>query len=189
IKRVTMDEIAKDLHISKKTIYENFNNKTEIISSLVIHDFNQHKVEFESMKERSQNAIDELVGVLQYVTRLYKEINPNFFYDIHKHYYSAWEQLQKFKDEWMLKTIEDNLRSGIEEGLYRDSIRINVISRMRMIQFEGLMDPQSYPPREFDLVEVQKQLLEHFIFGITTLKGHKLFEKKLKQIESALVKQ
>ena len=73
--------------------------------------------------------------------------------------------------------IERNLKKGILEGLYRTDINIKIISKMRLETMEMGFNPMIFSPEDYNIREVQMQLLNHFLHGITTLKGHKLINK------------
>ena len=177
VRSVTMDDIAKQLGISKKTIYTCFSDKNELVTKFMEGKLHEHQACFDNITSHCTNAIDEIVKSMQEMGHLFSQINPNFIYDIQKHHPEAWQLFKDFKDKHIAGMIERNLKQGISEGLYRADINIKIISRLRLETIELAFNPNIFPPELFNIREVQLQLLDHFLHGITTLKGHRLINK------------
>jgi hypothetical protein len=94
-----------------------------------------------------------------------------------KYHPAAYKLFRDFKEKNILRMVEDNLRKGISQGLYRRDINIPVIARLRIEQVEMGMNPHLFPSQVFRLADVQLAIFDHFMHGITTLKGHKLINK------------
>ncbi len=177
VRSVTMDDIAKEIGISKKTIYTCFSDKNELVTQFMQDKLNEHQQSFEYIIQTSANAIDEIFKSMHEMGHVFSRINPNFIYDIQKHHPSAWQLFKNFKDKHVEGMIERNLKKGILEGLYRTDINIKIISKMRLENMEMGFNPMIFSPEDYNIREVQMQLLNHFLHGITTLKGHKLINK------------
>lgn len=182
IKSVTMDDIARHLGMSKKTIYQFFRDKDEIVHELTTNTLALHRQNFEELVASSTDAIDEILKTMEYVGFMFKQMNPNLFYDMQKYFPKAWLQFREFKEQRMMQMVEENFRKGIEQGLYRNDISAKILARLRIEEVEMAMNPAVYPANEYDLTQVQVALLDHFLFGIVTIKGHRLINK-YKQIE------
>lgn len=183
IKSVTMDDIAKHLSISKKTIYLFFKDKNQIVDTLTTEQLHGHQSEFEEISDASSNAIYEIMELMKCVRTMFMQMNPNLFYDMQKYHPDSWKKFKSFKEERMLEMVEKNILQGIEQGLYRDDIDAKIIAKLRIEEVEMAMNPAVYPPDKFNLTTVQMALLDHFLHGITTLKGHKLINKYKQVIE------
>ena len=119
IKRITMDEIARQSGISKKTIYESFKEKDELISAILKEDTLKHQKTINNIALESKNAIDEIVKTMQYMAGFFSDMNPQMFYDLRKYHYHCWSQINRFK-EWVIKDwIEKNHKRGREEEYHR----------------------------------------------------------------------
>jgi hypothetical protein len=114
---------------------------------------------------------------------MFSEMNPNLFYDMQRHHTTAWKMMSDFKEKMILKMVEHNLLRGIREGLYREDINIQVLSRLRIYQVDMGFDPDRFPPSKFNIRDVQLTLLDHYMHGITTLKGHKLINNYKQIVE------
>ncbi|TAH43274.1 MAG: TetR/AcrR family transcriptional regulator [Bacteroidetes bacterium] len=177
IKSVTMDDIATYQGISKKTIYQYYKDKNALINSFTR---NQTKCQHEDMcliRKEADNAIQELLESMKYVGQFFSKINPGMFYDLRKYHPSAWNIFKKFKEDELIGFIEENMRKGVKQGLYRDKLNIKILSRLRLEQIELALDPKKFPPDQFSIVEVQLTMMEHFLQGVVTLKGHRLLNK------------
>ncbi len=177
IKSVTMDDIAKHLAISKKTIYQFYSDKNEIVETLMKETLKQDECEFNQIHNDAANMIEEVMHMMQHITQMFAKTNPNIFYDLQKYHPKAWNIFKEFKQECMAAMIEKSIERGKKEGLVREDINSKIISRMRIEQVEMGLNPEAFPPTEFKLVDIQLSMLDHFLHGICTLKGHKLINK------------
>jgi TetR/AcrR family transcriptional regulator, cholesterol catabolism regulator len=99
-----------------------------------------------------------------------------------KYHPVSWKQFKDFKNECIMEMVVKNLYKGVEQGLYRKDMDIKVIATLRLQEVEMAMDPFVFSPGKFSIASVQLALLDHFLHGITTIKGHKLINK-YKQVE------
>jgi AcrR family transcriptional regulator len=183
IKSVTMDDIAKHLSMSKKTIYTFYEDKDQIVNDLFKKDLNDRECRFEQIAQESKNAVDEILMLMKYMGEMFSGMNPNLFYDMQKYHPKAWSYFKSFKEEKITKMVIANLKKGIEQGLYRKEMDIKIIAKLRVEQVEMAFNPTIFPQDKFQPVLVQMQLLDHFLHGISTLKGHKLINKYKQVIE------
>jgi AcrR family transcriptional regulator len=177
IRSITMDDIAKHLSISKKTIYRFFEEKDAIVGACCDGDLGNHGCRMEDIAKNSKDAVHEIIECMKYLGEMFSSMNPNMFYDLQKYYPASWKTFRNFKEEKIMKIVETNLQKGIKEGLYRPDINIKVLSRLRIEEVELGMNPVVFPPAKFDLKEVQLTVLDLFIHGITTAKGRNLIAK------------
>jgi TetR/AcrR family transcriptional regulator, cholesterol catabolism regulator len=177
IRSVTMDDIAKHLGMSKKTIYQYFKEKDEIIHKLMLARLKKDECTFSECVNNASNIVDEVFSMMKNIHEIFSTINPQLFYELQKYYPQTWKLFKDFKEEFILKMVEKSLEKGIKEGHVRPDINVKILSRLRMEQIEMAMDPASFPPDKFKILDVQLTLVEHFLYGICTLKGHKLINK------------
>lgn len=183
IKSITMDDIAKHLAISKKTIYQYYSDKNEMLEVLMKNKMKTNQLEFEQLAKNSENVIEEVFAIMKHMGNMFSQMNPNFFYDLQKYHPATWNLFKQFKEECVEQMVEDSVKRGIKQGFVRTDINTRVIARLRMEEIEMGFNPQTFPPDKFKIIEVQLALLEHFLHGICTLKGHKLINKYKEIIE------
>jgi len=179
VKGVTMFDIARDCGISKKTVYEHFVDKQALIDEGMQQLLTNHINYFTECLQTADNAIEEMVRNMKYVTNMAKTLNPVMLYEIQKYHPDTWKSIESFKEDGVLCNIKKNLKRGMTEGLYRQNLHIDIVARMRQLQLEAAFDQMQYPANQFDMPEVMEQVTAHFILGIATIKGHKLANQYL----------
>jgi AcrR family transcriptional regulator len=177
IKSITMDDIAKHLAISKKTIYQYFSDKNELVETLMSVNLKKDECEFKQIQSDSENMVVEVFNMMKHMGVMFSKVNPNIFYDLQKYHPNAWKLFKTFKQDTMAKMVESSLERGIKEGLVRPDLNAKILSRLRIEQVEMGFNSEVFPPDRFKLVEVQVAMIDHFLYGICTLKGHKLINK------------
>jgi hypothetical protein len=115
--------------------------------------------------------------MMKNIQDIFSKINPQLFYEMQKYYPQTWKLFKEFKEDFILNMVQKSLEKGIKEGLVRPDIDIKILSRLRMEQIEWAMNPTAFPPDKFKILDVQLVVVEHFLYGICTLKGHKLINK------------
>jgi hypothetical protein len=186
IRSVSMDDIARNLGISKKTIYSCFTEKDEIV--LKVNHLMQEKWEQEadSIRNTSSNAIELMVRLSLMLRSHISSMNPSILFDLYKFHRTAWEDWNKYKTENVRKKLMDVMDRGISEGLFRSDINKEILSTLRVEQIELAFNDSIFPHEQYNLELVQMQLADHFIQGLLTEKGaayylqtkSKLFETK-----------
>ncbi len=177
IKSLTMDDIAKHLGMSKKTIYQHFTDKDDLIQRLMDFVLVLNQERMERIILESNDPIHEIIESMRLMTSIFSKIAPILFHDLQKYHPVAYQKFKSFKESQILIIIEQNLKKGQELKLYRDDMNIKIISRLRLEQIELAINFTTFPPDKFSLVEVQQQLFDHFLHGVCTLKGHKILNK------------
>ena len=177
IKSVTMDDIAKNLGMSKKTIYQFFKDKNELVIALVERKLKNDEDDMCTIINQSGDVIEKMLKMMKCSEDIFSRINPIVIHDMQKYHPEAWLLFQNFKSGVIVRTLEELLDEGIKQGYIRPDIDVKILARMRMAQVELGFDAQMFPIAEFSTWHVQYQFLEHFNYGICTLKGHKLLNK------------
>ncbi|MDX2171554.1 MAG: TetR/AcrR family transcriptional regulator [Bacteroidota bacterium] len=177
IKNITMDEIARHMGISKKTIYHYFKDKDEVVHSLMLHTIEDDRCRIKNAREHAKNVVEEVFKMMDEMREMLGRINPILFYELHKFYPQTWKIFQEFKSSFILAMVEASLRRGQQEGYIRLDIDIKILTRMRVEMVEQAMKGEMFPSEQFNVLDVQLALTEHFLYGVCTLKGHKLINK------------
>ena len=177
VKSVTMDDIARELGISKKTIYQHFEDKDAIVHQLMMAEMANDKCEWDELDGSSNNVIEKIVKSMDIIRQAFAEINPSAFFDIKKYHPKTWQLFQDHKQNFVMDSIRKELLQGIKEGFFRHDIKVEILVRMRMEQIEIGFDPQLFPPNKFSLIEVELTMLDHFIRGILTPSGLEVYQE------------
>lgn len=177
VRSISMDDIARHLSVSKKTLYQHFADKEDIVTITCQSHIEGVSKEFEEIKNSSKNAIDELAKISLCLKQNSEEMNPSLLFDLQKYHPKAWGVWLNHKNKFIRESVVRNLKQGIEEGYFRPEINMEVIATMRLELVQLAFDDQIFPPSQFKLSEVQVQIFDHFVYGLVTEKGRKLYQK------------
>ncbi len=184
IRSVSMDDIASAMGMSKKTIYQYFVDKDELVNEVikVILQDNEQNCTHDCIV--AENAVDEMMKAIEMMEEMFRTMNPSVLFDLKKYHPKAFSIFEKHKSEYLYRIIRDNLTRGISEELYRPDLNIDIIARMRIDSMMLPFDPSLFNKQGNSLITVSKQILEHYLFGIVSLKGYNLvlkYQEKAKQ--------
>ncbi|OGX85530.1 TetR/AcrR family transcriptional regulator [Hymenobacter glacialis] len=177
IKSVSMDDIAAEMAMSKKTLYKWFENKDQIVEASMSRHLQGTQCDCTAMMETATSAIDELFQMMEWTRQHFSTVHPSIFYDLKKFHPSTWQLWLAHKNQFILSQIIQNLRRGIDEGFFRADLDVDVIARMRLAQIDIMFNSDVYPHLLYPSERVSQALLEHFMLGVATLKGHKLINQ------------
>lgn len=174
IRSVSMDDIAVSMGISKKTIYQHFKDKDELVEAIIVAHNGQIKEDCLASLGESSNAVEEVFLTMDRITEHMGTVNPAVMYDLHKFHFGAYQKFQEVKQEFLFRVIRENMERGIREGLYREDIDLDVLCKFRL---EAMMTPFNmdlFPAAKYNILEVTRTILEHWLYGLVTLKGYEL---------------
>lgn len=182
IKNVTMDDIAKNIGISKKTIYQHFADKNDLVNILISNKLFVQKESIEEYMNTAENAIHEVILSIINVHMMLSSLNTKIFYDLKKYYPQALLIFNEFKENNVRFFIKSNLERGIKEKLYRADINVDIITQLRIQQTEIVLNnSEDYTKDKYNLGEVMAEITKHFLFGICNNSGLKIVEYYRKQ--------
>lgn len=184
VRSISMDDIARHLSVSKKTLYQHFEDKEDIVTMASQSHVEAMSQQFEEIRLSSKNSIDELAKISVCLKQNTEEINPSLLFDLRKYHPRAWAVWLNHKNKFVRDSVVRNLKQGIEEGYFRTEINMEVIATIRLELVQLPFDEEVFPPSQFKLAEVQVQIFDHFVYGLLTEKGRKLYQKyKETQVE------
>jgi AcrR family transcriptional regulator len=179
IRSVTMDEIASELGISKKTIYLHFEDKDAIVHEVATSRMMVEKDVCEEIYKEATNPIDEVCREIEMLKTHSAALNPVVIYDLKKYYPKTWALFQQHKQTIFLEITKRNLKEGVAQGLYRSEINIEILSRLRMEEIDFAFDQSVFSLEKFSQFEVHKTFIDHFLRGVVTQKGLAIYEEYL----------
>ncbi|MEX0967956.1 MAG: TetR/AcrR family transcriptional regulator [Bacteroidia bacterium] len=180
IKSISMDEIANQLGVSKKTLYEHFQNKAQLVEKVVLYFFEKHKERLIEAGKIPGNSIDQLNHIFQLNCHQFRQVHPSVLYDIKKYYNDSWTAFQAYRDEFVYAHIMANLEEGIKQGLYRSELNREIITKLYIARMDIIMDTQIFPPEKFSFSLILHELFVYHIRGIATTKGLQYLENEIK---------
>jgi len=178
-----MDDIARHLGMSKKTIYQNYEDKNDMVHILIKNKMETQICVMDQNSVEASNAVDEVFRDVTQMQSMLSDINPILFYDLQKYHPDAWMVFKTFRESNLFKVIRHNLIWGIDEGYYRNEINLDIISRMRIEQIDMAFNHTLTLVNKYGVIQVMKELTEHYLYGICTPLGHKLINRYKQTIE------
>jgi len=187
IKSVTMDDVAKHLSISKKTLYEYFTDKEDLVRHIVMLDYTNRHNFFQEIKSRNLNAIEELFEVYRMINTMFRDYNASMEYDIHKYYPELFSQVRELRRKRMYNTMYNNMNKGKKEGLYRKELNSKIIARLLVFKVENMFDNDIFTMEELASVKVFNEVFVYHLQGILNENGRSFFEKNFARLKEELV--
>jgi len=179
IKSISMDDISRDLGISKKTLYLYVTNKNDLVQKTMENHLAKEKEALSAITAESTDAIQEMFTIADHIRQHIRSMKHSVLYDLQKYYPDSWQLYIDYKNNFVYNVIYNNIEKGIQQGLYRDDFNIDIITKIYNTRMETLIDPSVFPPSEYGLLEVHKELLSYHLRGIVSQKGlHYLDQQK-----------
>jgi AcrR family transcriptional regulator len=176
-----MDEIALKTGMSKKTIYQSFANKDEIVDAVVEELINKSVVSCEQNTADAENAVHEIFLNIDMTQELMFEMNPAVYEDMEKFFPAVFAKFFNYKNNYIFKKVQQNLKRGIAEGLFRNELNVDIITKFRIATLFIPFNQDIFPYGKYNLAEVEVEALELYLYGIVTPEGQKLIQKYKQQ--------
>lgn len=188
IRSVSMDDIAANLGISKKTIYQYFKDKDELVEAVVDDVIVTNQFECNADRDKAENAIHEIFLVMDMMAEMFKAMNPSILFDMQKYHPAAFRKFMKHKNEFLYNVCKQNMERGVKEELYRPEIAIDILCRYRVETMFIPFNPEFQQSLKHNLAKIEEEIIVHFLFGLVTLKGYKMILKYMEQKANAETK-
>jgi TetR/AcrR family transcriptional regulator, cholesterol catabolism regulator len=185
IKSITMDDVARELGISKKTLYQYVTDKDDLVGKFVDNEIAIRQEEICNCFRSGLNAIEELFEISIYMNRIFRNQNPATEYDLKKYYPHHFQKTEKARKEGIYEYILLNLKKGIKEGLYREEMNTEIIAKLYLSRAENSHLNELFTKEEFPSLKTFIEILTYHVRGIATEKGIGVLEKKINEIETA----
>ena len=180
IKSVTMDDISRANGISKKTLYQYVENKADLLTKAIHLQNNEEMKALASCKELAQNAIEEVILVSRYVNKLLQSINPSAVYDLQKYYIEHFNLMRSLHEQFIFNLIKKNLKAGIEEGLYRNDMNIDVVAKLYGGTSNIILDTNLFPIDKYKRSDLHREFIRYHLHAMVSEKGHDVLEEYYK---------
>ncbi len=181
IRSVSMDDFAASLGMSKKTIYQYYKDKDELVDVIISDIISRNKEICICDREESKDAIHQLFLALDMISVVMESMNPVVMFDMQKYHPECFGKFLKHKDEYLFNVVKQNLLRGITEELYRSDINVDLMARFRVDSLLIPFNPGFTQNLKVALDEAHRELLIQFMYGIASPKGYKLIGKYQKQ--------
>lgn len=180
IKSMTMDEVARQLGISKKTLYQFVSNKNELVAKAVEMKIHEEQDCICQLFEPKGNPIDELMEMTEFVQANMKKLHPSIMFDLRKYHPDAWQRLNDHKEKFIYETVKGNLERGVESGYYRSNMVPEIVARLYLSMVSMIIDPMNFSDNQYHQAEIHEQMMRYHFNGIVNDKGRKYIKEKFK---------
>jgi TetR/AcrR family transcriptional regulator, cholesterol catabolism regulator len=177
VKTITMDDLARDMGMSKKTLYQYIPTKAKLIERMVQAHIKEEKKAIQEIQARSQNAIEEMVFISHYVLKMLRMVSPKVIFEMKKYYWDSWQKISKLNSDHILDVIRKNIQSGIDQGHYRKEIDPDIIAQHYVTLSNSLVDLDTFPGPILNMEKLYLETLRYHLRGITTSEGWTLYQK------------
>ena len=182
IKSVSMDDVARELSISKKTLYKLFKDKRDLVAKVLACPAQEVPKKLD--ESPTMNAVEKHIMVYKDIVDFLSEMNPSFEYDLKKYYPELHKEMIQARRKTIYENMEKDLKQGIKEGFFRSDMDIDIINTMNIIRIEGFQTMDVKEVYKKDLVDVVKEFFSYHFHAIATEKGLKEFERIIKENEN-----
>jgi AcrR family transcriptional regulator len=180
IKSLTMDDIANELKVSKKTLYQFVSDKQDLVVKVMQKYCEEDKQMVMDIEKQATNAMEESLMITKHVKQKFAAIHPSIHFDLEKYYPEAWQMMNEHQLHFVYETIKSNLVRGAEEGYYRDDLNPEIIARSFVVKIYAMVDRTDDVLRRYDFGTIYAEIMKYHLRGIASEKGHKHLNSKLK---------
>lgn len=180
IRSVTMDDIASELGISKKTLYLYVKDKNDLVTKVLQHTSDRYHTHINGIQRQGLNAIDEMYAIALYISAEVTKFHPSLHYDLAKYYPDACRIMDQGNQVEVVRQVAENMEKGIREGLYREGLNVPLLAKLYVVRFDQAMTmEQARLAEHYSMADINWELFRYHIRGIASKKGMDYLEKKV----------
>lgn len=183
IKSITMDDVAKELGISKKTLYNYFSDKTDLVNQVLAYLISFHTDKSDCIFCKNMNAVEEIFEVNAFLTNMLTNYNHSMVYDLKKYYPDLFTKFHKIRRDKMYDSVIENLKKGKKEGLFRKELKEEIIAKLHVARIEGILDNNIFTVEEFTSPAFSLEIFTYHLRGICNEKGLEIVNKKITELK------
>jgi TetR/AcrR family transcriptional regulator, cholesterol catabolism regulator len=182
VRSVSMDDICRDINISKKKLYQYFPSKNELVTKLLELERQNFEIIFENYNFEGVNAIDILLIVSRELGERFRDVSPSMTFDLKKYYPDIYHHHVDERIEFIFGKIKINLEKGISQGVYRDDLSVELVARLYMRRLIDLHNPEFFPAEKFSFQTLFDVMFDNFIRGIANESGMRYYEQQKQKV-------
>ena len=182
IRSVTMDDVVREMGISKKTLYQYFSDKTELVMAVMDNVYEKRKNEMCEVLLGKENAIEEMLTYYGLQLKMIREHKPTLIYDLKKYYPKIHEKVSMRKRQHIYDSVLQNIKRGKSEGLFRADINEEILARLNLMRIEAIMSSGIFSDEEIVAPYFFKEIFTYHMYGIVNNKGRKILEQNIDKL-------
>ena len=181
VRTVNMADVSSELGISKKTLYKYVSNKRDLILQCMAWHCSQMEHVIEEAKSTSENTIEAELKLIRFIHQITSDMHPSVLFDLNKYHPKAFRMVNERSDEILRGTMEENIRRGQAEGLYREDVNPEVASRFLISLSREVRALAEDTSISIPLSQLYLESALYHIRAIATSKGVAFLEEKIKE--------
>lgn len=183
IRSVTMDDVVREMGISKKTLYQYFTDKTALVQAVVDCDSQMNHIDHDEATLGASNAVEKMMGFYHFQMKMIVNTNPSMIFDLKKYYPEVHGELVASKRKTIYNEMLKNLKQGKAEGLYREEMDEEIISRLNLMRVEAFINSSVFKPEEILNKEFFTEMFTYHMYGIVNKQGRKILEQNIDKLK------
>jgi TetR/AcrR family transcriptional regulator, cholesterol catabolism regulator len=182
VRSVSMDDICRDINISKNKLYQFFSSKNELVEKLLELERQNFEVIFDNHNFEGVNAIDILLIVSRELGSRFRDVSPSMTFDLKKYYPDVYHRHVEERIEFIFSKIKINLDKGINQGVYRNDLSTELVARLYIRRLIDLHNPEFFPADKFCFQTLFDVMFDNFIRGIANENGINYYEQQVQKV-------
>jgi AcrR family transcriptional regulator len=174
---VSMDDIANKLGMSKKTIYQFYADKDELITAVVSETIQENQNCCDQDRKIATDAVHEIFLAIEMVVEMFSTMNPSILFDMQKYHPQAFSKFLEHKNGYFYNVMRENIVRGIKEELFRPDVNIDLMARFRVESMMLTFNPEFISKVKLSMAAIHEELMIQYLFGVASPKGYKLILK------------
>ncbi len=183
VKSLNMDDVAKHLGVSKKTLYLYVADKDDLVGKSVTCFCKKEDHDIAAICSKGLNAIDENLEIMQWVLSVLQQVHPSVSYDIEKYHPTVYKKMVADRQQRIYSCIFHNLKKGQKEGYFRKDFNADIVAKLYIARIDSLFDQDVFPASHYKITDVYKEEFRYHIRGVASAKGIEYLEAKMKTIK------
>jgi AcrR family transcriptional regulator len=176
VKSVSMDDIAKELGISKKTLYTYITDKEDLVYKTMELFMTEHHTSCMTCMNADLNPLERLLSLIKHMAVTLGDMNPSLTFDLQKYHGKTWGLLKKYRVNVLYELIRDNLIEGIATDWYRDDFNPNIVAHLYIQLVDNIFDVSIFPINEYQPSTLIREVILYHLNGVASSKGKKYLE-------------
>jgi len=178
-----MSDLARELGVSKKTIYAYFEDKDDLIKKIVENKIDKNRESCVMMSQNADNAVNSQVKIHEFSIELLTGIHSSVFYDLQKYHQEAWQVIDKHRNEFVRKQLSENIQRGQKEGVYLEHLNPDTIASIYLSILNGVMDLDIFNVSASQYGELLEEIIYFQLRSVVNDKGRALLNENMKNKE------
>lgn len=184
LKSVTMDDIARKLGMSKKTLYQYVENKQDLIAKTIVASIEEEKIMMAAARATSEDSIEEMLKIARFAIQQLRKLSPTLVYDLQKYYRNIWQLVHKLHREHGQQIIKENIERGKAQGIYRSDVNADILAKMYVMGTFAVVDEELFPLKNYNKEKLFIEFIKYHIHGIASEKGLELYKKHIDKVSA-----